>query len=380
MHIVYHIDNLNVPGGIGRIVSLKANWFAEHGYDVTILTTEGREVVSFYPLAASIKTQALDINLMEVYKYGRGPLGIVHTVWARLRQNRKHIRKLREYLATHPTDVFFTTINVPGLTRLQDGSKKIIEAHFSVGSSLRFMQQLPPMARWIYRIYYQHQQKKLLSYDYHVLLTQKDSILRHSPKNVVVIPNFITITPPEKMANTESKSVIAVGRLDAIKGFDLLFKAWRIVLAKHSDWNLNLYSYGNNREQEYHDMVKALGIENSVTIHEPVKNIVEKYLESAFFVFSSRCEGFGLVLCEAMACGLPCVSYDCNCGPSDIITDHVDGLLVRPTGDVDKLAEAIIWMIEHPTERAEMGKKARQNIQKFSIDAVMEKWVKLINA
>lgn len=380
MNIVYHIDNLKLPGGIGRIVSLKANWFAEHGYDVTILTTEGREVVSFYPLAASIKTQALDVNLMEVYKYGRGPLGIVHTIWARLRQNRKHIRKLREYLATHPTDVFFTTINVPGLTRLQDGSKKIIESHFSIDSTRQFMERLPLIVRWIYRIYYKEQQRKLFAYDYYVLLTHKDFVLRHSPKNAVVIPNFITITPPKQMANTEVKSVIAVGRLSVEKGFDFLFQAWHIVSTKHPDWKLNLYSYGYGREQEYCHMIKSMGIENSVTIHEPVKDIVEKYLESAFFVLSSRYEGFPLVIGEAMACGLPCVSYDCNCGPSDIITDHVDGLLVRPTGDVGKLAEAINWMIEHPEERAEMGRKARHNVQRFNTDAVMEQWVKLVNA
>lgn len=93
---------------------------------------------------------------------------------------------------------------------------------------------------------------------------------------------------------------------------------------------------------------------------------------------SSRYEGFGLVLTEGMACGLPCVSYDCDCGPREIITHGEDGLLVDNVGDIQGLAEAMVYMIEHPEERKRMGQNAARNVQRFSIDNVMKKWEEIL--
>ena len=90
---------------------------------------------------------------------------------------------------------------------------------------------------------------------------------------------------------------------------------------------------------------------------------------------SSIYEGFPLCLGEAMACGLPCVSYDCNCGPSEIIRDHEDGIIVKEVKSIEKLANAINYMIENPAALVKMGKQAKVNIQRFSMDVVMNKWI-----
>lgn len=108
----------------------------------------------------------------------------------------------------------------------------------------------------------------------------------------------------------------------------------------------------------------------------PVKDIAAKYAESSVFVLSSRFEGFGLVIVEAMACGLPVVSFDCPCGPKDIISDHVDGILVK-TGDVEELARQISYLIEHDEIREQMGKRALENVQRYKIENIAILWREL---
>ena len=102
-------------------------------------------------------------------------------------------------------------------------------------------------------------------------------------------------------------------------------------------------------------------------------------MRSDFYVLSSRYEGWGLVLLEAMGCGIPCVSFDCPDGPSDIIQNGVNGLLVK-NGDVHDLSEKICWMIEHPDKRREMGGKGRLRALEFTRDDIMKKWKSLFDS
>lgn len=285
---------------------------------------------------------------------------------------------MKRYLIEHVADVLFTTVNHPAIHKLQDGSRKIHEMHFSADSQYYFMQNMRLLPRSIYKLHYLRQKSNLQLYSHIVLLTERDDKLRGHPENSIVIPNFITVPIPEYMPDHTKKQAISVGRLDYPKGYDLLFVAWQQVHAKHPDWHLAIYGHSYGRKQGYQDIIDCLGLHEVIHLYDPVRNIVPKYLGSSFYVMSSRYEGFPLVLPEAMACGLPCVSFDLNCGPSDIIRHKEDGLLVHPNGDIGKLSEAICWMIEHPEDRAAMGKKAKSNISRFAIDSVMKKWVKLI--
>src|SRR5690606_404823 len=110
-----------------------------------------------------------------------------------------------------------------------------------------------------------------------------------------------------------------------------------------------------------------------VSFFEPVKNIEEKYLGSSVFAFSSRFEGFGMVLIEAMACGVPCVSFDCPCGPADIIRDGEDGFLVE-NGDVDGFTKRLLELIEDESLRVEMGRKAKQNVRRYLPEVIVPEW------
>ena len=111
-------------------------------------------------------------------------------------------------------------------------------------------------------------------------------------------------------------------------------------------------------------------------IEEVRQNIVEKYCESSIFVLSSRFEGFGMVIIEAMACGVPPVSFTCPCGPKDIITDGKDGLLVE-NGDIEGLADKICYLIEHEDVRRKMGIQARTDVERFKIEHIAREWKKL---
>lgn len=169
--------------------------------------------------------------------------------------------------------------------------------------------------------------------------------------NVEVIYNPLPFFP-EQVSDGNRKQVIAAGRYVPQKGFDRLIPAWQLVARKHPDWVLRIY--GDGMRAELQQLIDSLGITSSCILEPTVPNIVEKYCESSVFVLSSRFEGFGMVIIEAMACGVPPVSFTCPCGPRDIIDDGKDGLLVED-GNIEELAEKICYLIENEENRQGNG-------------------------
>lgn len=373
--IIYVVDQLKLAGGISRIVAMKANWWAQKGYDVQILTTEGTDLDSFYQLHPSVKVIPLNINFLLVYSLRKSIVGFLRIPFLRISQILLFRKRLKQIVLKYQPDVIFTTINSSAVTSLKDGSQKVFELHFSRQAKKEFKNTLPLVFRCIYSIYEYFTLLHYKKYDKVVLLTERDKNENWSfLKNSMVIPNFIPLSVAKNHLKQNSRRIIVVGRLCHIKGFDYLFQVWHEVSKIHPDWRLDIY--GHQYDNQYKDICKKMGL-RQIFIHNPTINIQDEYLSSEFCVMTSRSEGFPLVLCEAMSCGLPCIAFDCYCGPSEIITDGEDGLLVKKVGDISGMVSAICWMIEHPEEREKMSKNAIKNIQRFNIDLIMERWQKM---
>jgi glycosyltransferase involved in cell wall biosynthesis len=208
-----------------------------------------------------------------------------------------------------------------------------------------------------------------------VLLTKKELLNWPELTNIVVIHNPLAFFP-ERTSNCEKKKVIAVGRYVREKGFDLLIDAWNIVHQKHPEWELHIY--GNGKNDQLKEQINSLRLNTSCYLEESVKNIEEKYIESSIFVLSSRNEGFGMVIAEAMACGIPPVSFACDSGPDEIIHDKEDGFLVEPE-NIMELAEKICYLIENEDERKILGENARRNIERLKIENIAGQWIKVFD-
>ena len=216
--------------------------------------------------------------------------------------------------------------------------------------------------------------KTIRKADMLVALTKRDAQnwQRHQVDNVKVISNPVACFR-EKMdaACNKENRVIAVGRLVKQKRFDRLIDAFAIIASRYPLWRVTIFGEGEFKDA-LETQVRELGIEGRVEILPYVQNLLTEYQRSQFLVLSSDFEGFGLVITEAMACGLPVVATDCPCGPSEIIEDGVTGLLANM--DAYDLAEKMEWMITHNQERKEMGIKAYQAATRFRKEVIMPEW------
>jgi GalNAc-alpha-(1->4)-GalNAc-alpha-(1->3)-diNAcBac-PP-undecaprenol alpha-1,4-N-acetyl-D-galactosaminyltransferase len=147
--------------------------------------------------------------------------------------------------------------------------------------------------------------------------------------------------------NRGEKNILAVGRLNRLKGFDRLIKAFSHLDQK--DWKLAIIGEGSERNN-LENLIYDLNLEAYISMPGRTKAIEKWYKKSAIFVLSSRIEGFPNVLCEAMAYGCACVSFDCIAGPNEIITDKVDGYLVK-NGDINALTAKMDFLINNSEEK-----------------------------
>lgn len=374
MRIVYYLPSLYAPGGLERIVTFKANYFAEHfdGYEVYIVTSEQMGKKPHFPLSPKVKH--IDLNVVFDWPFNQSALSKLLKYPFRYYRFRKRFTRLLMELRP---DITLSTIRreLGFINSIGDGSRKIGEFHVtrhSYGFETRsFIGQI------LHRLWERNMLKNLPKLDRFIVLTKEEVGFWPSWDNICVTPNPVII-PTNFQSDCSAQRVIAVGRYDPQKGFDRLIDAWQLVARKHPSWQLSIYgegSLGSSLQKQIDD----LGISDVCTLFPTVDNIAEKYSESSIFVLSSQYEGFGMVIVEAMTCGVPPVSFACPCGPRDIIEDGVDGFLVE-NGDIEGLAEKICYLIEHDEQRKEMGRLAGLHAQRYQMEQIAKQWKALFEA
>lgn len=369
MRIAYCIESMAGKGGMEKIVSQKANYLSDKlGYTVDIITA--RQGNNKCPFFLSQNVQIIDLGV----PFNSGGSRFQKSPY------KKWHKKLEEYLYNSDYDIVISTggKDLDFLYKINDSSVKIAEYHFSFNTIGYWEKNRRKniIGKIIGQIKTFRAILNAAKYDRFVVLSNSEYILwSRFLRNCEYIYNSIDIPPTECPYQPNSKIVITAGRLDPLKGHDYLIQSWKYINEKYSDWKLHIFGEGNTTKLQ--QLIDKLGLQNSISLLGHSNNLPREFCDASFFVLSSRIEGFGLVIAEAQACGLPVVSYDTPTGPAEIINNNIDGILVAEVGDIQGLSSAIELLIKSPNIRKDMSTKAKINAQRFDKSRIMDKWDKL---
>lgn len=352
MKILYIAPQINNEGGVARVLSIKSNYLIQkRKHQVHILTQNNGNFPLFFDFDSSIEMH--DMSLLG------NPVKFLFS----------YKQALNELFSKINPDVVFVLDNglkaflLPYL--LKTKIPVILEIHGS-----KYVQEKEGVNKLFNSFSIKIKEVGIKRFTKVVFLSN-DSALEWNYKNPIIISNPISFSTNE-FSKLSSKKVIAVARHSYEKGLDRMLKIWRKVILKYPDWSLEIYGK-SNKNQSLQKMANSLNISNNVVFFEPIKNISEKYIDSSLCIMSSRSEGFPMVLLEAMSCGLPCIAYDCPCGPRAIINNNENGFLIED-GNLDSFVEKIELLINDNELRMQMGDNARKTIDKYNLEIIMQQW------
>lgn len=359
MKIVYLYPSLAIWGGIERVLIDKMNFLVRrYGYEVYMFTSDQGEHPVPYELDERIHLMDLNIRFHLRYRYK-----VPYRYYKYLQQNRLYHQKLKEQLQKIQPDIIVSTSfqNVFSLLQYKGSIPLIVESHNNFVHTDTKVQQMRTLLNnyWIGKV------------NAVVTLTNGDAdSWRRVSNRVHVIPNIVSLNDTGRYSDCTEKRVLFVGRFSEQKGIGDLFAIWQQVYPKFPDWHLDLYGEGELWEM-YKQKADALHI--NITLHKPTSQIFDVYCHSSILVLTSVFEPFGLVMPEAMSCGLPVVAFDCPYGPASIITDGEDGFLI-PHRDHRKFADKLCLLMDSQELRHQMGNKAVGSSKRFTADEIMPMW------
>ncbi|MFC4524128.1 glycosyltransferase family 4 protein [Cupriavidus pinatubonensis] len=352
-HVCFFTGTLNAMGGAERMTAVIANALADAGYTVSILSLWDKE--SCFPLNPAVRHEALFAERRSFKK------AYVATVAAIRRYCRD--RKVDVLVQVDTMLALFALLATVGM-----GVEHIAWEHCHFDEDLG--RRARRFARRLAARYCKHV----------VVLTERDRLrwieALQPRSNVITIPNPLPFPFPGQPAPRTSQTVLAMGRLVDAKGFDVLIRAWQRVSSEAPGWKLVVHGEGEERAA-LTALIEEVGLQDSVSLPGICLDATEAYRSASIFCLSSRYEGFGLVLIEAMAFGLPIVSTDCETGPRDLLKDADNALLVS-AGNAESLAQGLLQLIRKPDEAARIGAIGRERAVDFALQDVAAKWGKLM--
>ena len=357
MKIVFFSGDMSRSGGTERVLSIVANGLSEKGHDVVIFSLTGK-APSFYELRDEIKIRWI------------GSRGLQTDILSNLKTLN---RLMKEERPDFLIDVDIILCFYSGLLKLKFPKTHWISwEHFNYYTKFPVNHNLRKVARFI------------VSRFSGCLVVLSDEDMGYYRKNMRLkcrIERIYNPTPYEVwnegdaeknlLNKHEEKIVLAVGRLTAIKGYDMLLKSWRPVEKKHPDWKLRFVGDGEEHAA-LEGQARVLGLHN-VEFLGMVEDVREYYKNADFIVLSSRNEGFVMVLLEAMAYSLPAVAFACKAGVKEVVHEGVTGYLAPPN-DIRTLAKKMDMMISDDNKRRNMGHNAGEMIKRFSKENILAEW------
>jgi len=352
MKIFFVIKALHLPAGTERATINLANELAQRNYDIGLISF-ANDGEPFFAVNSKVK-------LFYLHKNHDKRSGIVRDISRRI--------KLRQLYKEEKPDLIIivgsgrSMLNIPAAR----GIKKITWEHFNANINWHLFH---PLSRKLAAMYS----------DSIVTLTNQDAEnykKKFSAKRVVCIPNPITIDSTIKSPLTE-KRVLAIGRFMKQKGFDYLIDAWSKVENRNNGWKLRIIGTGPLLPLMM-EKIKQYNLEDSIELIPSSNNVIEQYQQASIYVMSSRYEGLPLVLIEAMAMGLPIISFDCETGPRDIVESDITGRLVPPF-DINKLAFELDNLMNDESMRKFYSENAIRKVAKFDTEKIITKWETLFH-
>ena len=363
MRILYINDAWAIWGGLERVLIDKMNYLAdEEGYEIfTITYNQGTNPIPF-PLSSKVIYHDLNVLLYHYYRYDG-----LKKIYYKYKLEKLLIKRLQSEIREIMPDVIVCPrIDLLAYVLKVKGNIPLVyESH----SFYKWIAMEKKGYVWFFKLRYNRLVKNVQMV---VALTVGDALeWRKVTNHVTVIPNVVKLNHSGQYSNCQSKSVIFVGRLCLQKDVHSLLRIWSIVHKRFPQWQLHIYGdCGEETESIFHAVEV---IDANISIHEPTSQIFDKYLESSMLLLTSLYEPFGLVLPEAMSCGLPVVAFDCPYGPADIITDGQDGFLIK-NRDVNAFADRVCMLIEDETLRKRMGQAGVLSAQRYDASIIMPKW------